>query len=114
MTLQKHRLKLIAARDEMSRTIAAIDTVLAYVSIGKARTGKPEGRPLGRPPLGRPPNVKKSTVTESLKSKTRGFAKRKLTPEGEARRLAGYYAYQKRAKKERIAKMGQMARLAGA
>lgn len=102
MNLLKHRDKLIAARDEMSRTIAAIDTVLAYMGLG---TGKR---------IGRPPNVKnskvgdektgvkKSTLTKPFKpKKIKKKGKRLMSPEGEARRRAGYFAYQERMKKQR-------------
>lgn len=101
MNLEKHRLKLIAARDEMNRTIAAIDTVLAYVSVGGKRTGH---RLLGRSPKNavkkgdEKTGVKKSTLTKPLRMKPR--KKRKMSPEGEAKRLAGYRAYQERRKAE--------------
>ncbi len=102
MNLLKHRDKLIVARDEMTRTIAAIDTVLAYVGVTVARK-KPTGRPPGVKNAVKKGDektgVKKSTLTKPLRMKPK--KKRKMSPEGEAKRLAGYRAYQERAKKER-------------
>ncbi len=98
MNLEKHRLKLIAARDEMDRTIAAIDTVIAYTSSTKKRPAIKRGDvKIG---------VKKSTLTKPLRPKKgKKVARiRHMSAEGEARRRAGYYAYQERMRKEREAK----------
>jgi len=108
VNLIKHRNKLIAAREEMDRTIAAIDTVLAYVGVtfGK-RLGRPPGVKNALKKGDEKTGVKKSTLTKPFKpkkTKKKGFAKRKLSPEGEARRRAGYFAYQERMRKERAAK----------
>ena len=113
MNLIKHRNKLIAARDEMTRTIAAIDTVMAYVGVALDKR------------LGRPPGVKNATASKKGDEKT-GVKKsiltkpfrpkkiqkkpkavkriRHMTPEGEARRRVGYFAYVERMRKEREGK----------
>jgi hypothetical protein len=103
VNLEKHRSKLIAARDEMNRTIAAIEIVLAYVGV-KNIGGKKRGRPpsvknsikKGDEKIG----VKKSTLTKPLRMKPKKAKKvariRHLSAEGEARRRAGYNAYVKR------------------
>jgi hypothetical protein len=108
MNLEKHRTKLIAARDEMSRTIAAIDTVLAYVGISdKKRTGRPPGVKNAIKKGDVKTGVKKSTLTKpfrpkKLPKKPKMVKRiRHMTPEGEAKRRAGYFAYVERMQAKR-------------
>lgn len=101
MNLNKHRTKLIAARDEMNRTIAAIETVLAYTSTTK-RGPYTKNSKKGDEKTG----VKKSTLTKPLRPKKKVKTPKKIrhmSPEGEARRRAGYYAMVERRRKEREA-----------
>ncbi len=92
-TLQYQRAKLMVARDEMDRTIKAIDTVMAFLG------AKPDIKHLSvhGKRMGRPPGTKNATKMGARRKK------RDLTPEGEARRLAGYRAWQERraAKKDK-------------
>lgn len=109
-SLGKQRQRLVAAREQMDRTIAAMDTVIAYYSgmSGTKRIGRPPGiknSKVGDEKTG----VKKSTFTKPFRPKKiikktpkkKRFAKRKITAEGEARRRAGYFAYVERMKKQR-------------
>lgn len=107
-SLGKQRARLVAAREEMDRTIAAMDTVMAYYAGfgGKRIIGRPPGVKNAVKKGDEKTGVKKSTLTKPFKPKKikkKGFAKRKLTAEGEARRVAGYRAYQERMRKEREA-----------
>lgn len=121
MNLIKHRNKLIAARDEMSRIIAAIDTVLGYTATRKPKVAvTASGKRIGRPPKNairkgdEKTGVKKSTLTKPFKpKKVKKKGKRLMSPEGEARRRAGYFAYQERMRKEREAKTEAQGRYRG-
>lgn len=107
MNLIKHRNKLIAARDEMNRIIVAIETILAYTGVAtKTRLGRPPGIKNAIKKGDEKTGVKKSTLTKPFKpKKIKKKGKRLMSPEGEARRRAGYYAYQERRRKEREARL---------
>jgi hypothetical protein len=74
MTLEKERARLVAAREEIDHTIRALDQVLAYLTVSNKLPKVSNSKRLGRPPK----------------------KKRRMSPEGEARRLAGLRAWHKK------------------